>query len=441
MTRRAVLLLASGVGGLAWLHGSGAFSSAEVDRASTVSVASDDDALLSVTGLNDGQEFPVTPNPHEVEFTNKASKELTASLSGTSTTFSPEGFTFDAGESQTVDIDTVEPVCTLDSAVTIDVDATGDTFSVELERAINLVAAKNVVGISDSEVTFDSETVSNVLSVKRNSNSDADVDFNADGTTFEECLFIDIDAGTGGVDVDLGLDNGTRIKGDVKITLLSEDEVQIDFGNVAGSTTIEGDLTVEAFAPDLDNVPNDEADLENQIDGDVQGDITLVREGDPPTDGDPPDSGVETVDDSAPLDESESVEFAVQIAESESRTVDGFTIRTPSENNSAVEDEFTEINNQGQPEVELTVDEDTRGEANRRGNDVYENGEQHDLDDNATFEDGEILAVNMGDIEGGGVGFTYDVVDSSANADIEVELFFEDGGSHSSFLQVSNVNT
>lgn len=420
---------------------SGAFDVTDATRTTDISVAEDDSALLSVTGLNDGQEFTVTPKPHEVEFTNKASEELTVSLSGTSTTFSPEGFTFDVGESQTVDIDTVEPACSLDSAVTVDVDANGDTFSVNFERDIRLVATENVVGISDSEVTFDSETVSDVLSVEENTNSDADLDFDANDTTFEECLFIDIDAGTGEVDVDLSLDNGTMIKGDVKITLVSEDEVQIDFGNVAGSTTIEGDLTVEAFAPDLDNVPNDEADLENQIDGDVQGDITLVREADPPTDSDPPDSGVETADDSAPLDESASVEFAVQIAESESRTVDGFTIRTPSENNSAVEDEFTEINNQRQPEVELTVDEDTRGEANRRGNDVYENGEQHDLDDNATFEDGEILAVNMGDIEGGGVELTYDVVDSSANIDIEIELFFETGESHSSFLQVSNVNT
>ena len=81
-TRRAVLLLASGVGGLAWLHGSGAFSSAEVDRASTVSAASDDNALLKLTGFD---ESAVYEEPHLVTVENQTGSVLDGTNNATST--------------------------------------------------------------------------------------------------------------------------------------------------------------------------------------------------------------------------------------------------------------------------------------------------------------------------------------------------------------------
>lgn len=441
-SRRAALGCFATGGSLIALETFG-FSRSDLSRETEVTTSADADALLSINELKDG---PIYDIPHDLTVTNNFDQEVTVSLESDSNGVSIDSTEFNlaASNSKTIMIDHSDLTCDESGETTISVDATGAEVSVDLERPITL---KNKPGCVETytypddnlNLNWNNEDESCFVKIEGESQGDIDIDVGANNTAFEECLNIDVDA-KATVDIDMSLEE-TTIEGDLTIKAIGEDTVQWDYDNIeADTTTIRGDLIVEAYGADLDNVP-DESTLENELGTAVDGEISVTKSTTVPVDDDPPESGVETVDDSAPVGEDSFLKFALQIAEGESRTVTDFEIATPGNTNDP-SDEFDFINNTGQSEVELTIDgTGSDGEANETGNTDYATGTEYSLDETATFEDGATVNVTMGEIQGGNVQLTYDVVYDGSAADIAVTFGFDDNPSHTAYLQVSNINT
>lgn len=157
----------------------------------------------------------------------------------------------------------------------------------------------------------------------------------------------------------------------------------------------------------------------------------------------PPVTGVETVNGTTPDSGSSALQFDMQVASGESRTVTDLNITRPGNQNSAVESPNNlQLKRGSGKEVRLTVS-DTSG-VNQSGEldkNVKLDGTEYPLDTNAVFSDGAVLSVDMGDLDGGNIKWTYNLVDKQSNADVVVTFYFQDGTQFQAYLQVNNISS
>ncbi|MBP1985757.1 hypothetical protein [Halolamina salifodinae] len=168
----------------------------------------------------------------------------------------------------------------------------------------------------------------------------------------------------------------------------------------------------------------------------MTGRVDVALECDPP-----PSSGVSTVDGTTPSGESSALQFDIQVPSGTTETVTDIKITTPGNRNSDVQS-ANKLKRGSGKEVVLTVS-DTSG-VNQSGDlntKVKLDGTKYALDTDATFSDGAVLSVDMGDIDGGKTQWTYDLVDSQSKADVVVTFYFQDGTQFKAYLKVTNVSS
>lgn len=159
----------------------------------------------------------------------------------------------------------------------------------------------------------------------------------------------------------------------------------------------------------------------------------------PPT---PPGSGVSAIDGTTPSGESSALKFDIQVASGTTKTITEVNVTTPGNQNDGVQDAMQLRRTGNNDEVRLTPS-NTNGvnQSGRLKQNVKLDGTNYSLDTNAVFSDGAVLDVDMGDIDGKNVKWTYELTDSKSNADAVVTFYFQDSTQFNVYLRVTNVNS
>ena len=149
---------------------------------------------------------------------------------------------------------------------------------------------------------------------------------------------------------------------------------------------------------------------------------------------------VSAVDGSTPDSESKELIFDVRNTGTTAVTITDFSISTPGNQNSGV-DQVTNIDKPpGQDEVQIGG-----GYANpdspSNDNNYQTDGRNYGLNQTASLSNGGTVSVTMGEFNDGNIQLIYELVDSEANADITVGFTFEDGSTAEIYFRVTNVNT
>ena len=149
---------------------------------------------------------------------------------------------------------------------------------------------------------------------------------------------------------------------------------------------------------------------------------------------------VSAVDGSTPDSESKELIFDVRNTGTTAVTITDFSISTPGNQNSGV-DQVTNIDKPpGQDEVRIGG-----GYANpdspSNDNNYQTDGRNYGLNQTASLSNGGTVSVTMGEFNDGNIQLIYELVDSEANADITVGFTFEDGSTAEIYFRVTNVNT
>lgn len=157
----------------------------------------------------------------------------------------------------------------------------------------------------------------------------------------------------------------------------------------------------------------------------------------------PPASGIETKSGTTPDGESTALEFDLQVASNETKTVTDVSISAPSNQNSNADSSVNKLNRGGQAnEVRLSVSNgkgvNSSGNLNQT---IQLDGIKNPLDSNATVSNGAVLSVDMGDLKNGNVDWKYNFADSSDNADVIISFYLADGTKKEVYLRVTNVNS
>ena len=149
---------------------------------------------------------------------------------------------------------------------------------------------------------------------------------------------------------------------------------------------------------------------------------------------------VSAVDGSTPDSESKELIFDVRNTGTTAVTITDFSISTPSNQNSGV-DQVTNIDKSpGQDEVQIGG-----GYANPdnppNDNNYQTDGRNYGLNQTASLSNGGTVSVTMGEFNDGNIQLEYNSADSETNADITVVFTFEDGSTAEIYFRVTNVNT
>lgn len=149
---------------------------------------------------------------------------------------------------------------------------------------------------------------------------------------------------------------------------------------------------------------------------------------------------VSAVDGSTPDSESKELIFDVRNAGTTAVTITDFSISTPGNQNSGV-DQVTNIDKPpGQDEVQIGG-----GSANpdnpSNDNNYQTDGRNYGLNQTVSLSNGGTVSVTMGEFKDGNIQLTYELVDNKANADITVGFTFEGSSTTEFYFRVTNVNT